>query len=255
MSIPTDNRRVLAIMPHPDDIEILCAGTLLRLKDLGYEIHMATMTAGDCGSAVHTREEIAAIRRVEAQAAADVIGAASYTCLDFHDLSICFDNPSRLKVAALVRRVNPFLVFTTPPADYMFDHEITSQLVRDAAFNASVPNYRAEGKAIDALPYLYYSDAVEGHDIFGAGSRVTCVVDISGTIDRKAEALMAHNSQRSWLQTLHGMDNYIESMKSWCAKRGGEIGVKYAEAFQQHLGHPHPYDDILEQLLNAKKPN
>ena len=51
-------------MPHPDDVEILCAGTLLRLKEQGYELHIATMTAGDKGSAVLSREEIAAIRRV-----------------------------------------------------------------------------------------------------------------------------------------------------------------------------------------------
>jgi hypothetical protein len=49
------------------------------------------------------------------------------------------------------------------------------------------------------------------------------------------------------------MDNYIESMKSWSKKRGGQIGVEYAEAFCQHLGHPHPQDDILSELLDAKK--
>src|SRR5438093_1299693 len=139
------NQRVLAIMPHPDDIEILCAGTLLRLRDLGYEIHVATMTAGDKGSAELPCAEIAGIRREEARLAGKVLGAASCTCLEFADLEIFFDGPSRRRVAELLRRVNPFMVFTTPPADYMFDHEITSQLVRDACFNAGVPNYPAEG--------------------------------------------------------------------------------------------------------------
>ena len=247
------NQRVLALMPHPDDIEILCAGTLLRLRDLGYEIHVATMTAGDKGSAELSRVDIANIRRAEARAAAKVLGAASCTCLEFQDLEITFDTPSRQRVAGLLRRVKPFLVFTTPPADYMFDHEITSQLVRDACFNAGVPNYPAEGEAphLESVPYLYYSDAIEGHDLHGNDSRVTALIDISQQMETKAASLCCHDSQRSWLRRQHGMDNYIESMKAWGAKRGARRGTAYAEAFAQHLGHPHPQDDILSQLLGA----
>jgi hypothetical protein len=67
--------RVLAIHAHPDDIEIQCAGTLLRLKQLGGTVSMATMTPGDCGSAELPCDEIAAVRRIEAQRSADLIGA------------------------------------------------------------------------------------------------------------------------------------------------------------------------------------
>ena len=246
------NNRVLALMPHPDDIEILCAGTLIRLQELGYEIHTATMTPGDKGSAEHTQEEIAAIRREEGKKGSAIIGAASHHCLEFRDLEITFDNPARLKVAAQLRRVNPFMVFTTAPQDYMFDHEITSALVRDACFAASAPLYPAEGNPIDHVPYLYYADAIEGHNYLGQPSPVSCIVDISAQIEQKSDALKAHDSQRSWLMRQHGMDNYIESMKTWSAKRGAEIGVEYAEAFHQHLGHPHPHDNKLAELLGAK---
>lgn len=248
------NKRVLAIMPHPDDIEILCAGTLLRLRETGYEIHYAIMTAGDKGSAVLDRKEIGDIRREEGRAGAAALGAASYRCLEFQDLEITFDNASRRKIAGLLRDVNPGVIFTTPPADYMFDHEITSQLVRDACFNAGVENYETDSErgVIDSVPYLFYSDAIEGHDIFGNASPTTCIVDISGQIEAKIAALACHDSQRAWLQKQHGMDNYIESMKTWSAKRGAEIGTAYAEAFCQHRGHPHPQDDILGQLLGAR---
>ena len=245
------SHRVLALMPHPDDIEILCAGTLLRLREeAGCELHLVTMTAGDKGSATHTSAEIGAIRRAEAEAAARSLGAASYSCLDFHDLEIVFDNVARRRVTQVLREVDPFLVITTPPQDYMFDHEITSQLVRDACFNASVPLY-ADSTPATSVPYLYYSDAIEGHDLWGAPSRVSCIVDISSQIEAKSRALMCHDSQRSWLHKQHGMDNYIESMKSWSAQRGEQIGVNFAEAFGQHLGHPHPQDDILAQMLDA----
>jgi LmbE family N-acetylglucosaminyl deacetylase len=247
-----ENNRVLAIMPHPDDMEILCAGTLIRLIALGWEVHVATMTPGDKGSATLPPDEIAAIRRAEAQRGAAAIGAASYRCLEFADCEIVFDNAARRRVAGLLCAVAPSLVFTTPPDDYMLDHEITSRLVRDACFNAPIRNYDAEGQAaaVSGIPYLYYTDAIEGHDIFGQPSRVTGIIDISAQIEQKAQALTWHDSQRSWLQKQHGMDNYIDSMKQWSARRGREIGVAYGEAFCQHRGHPHPADDLLARLLN-----
>lgn len=247
------NNRVLAILPHPDDMELLCAGTLIRLRAQGLEIHVATMTPGDKGSATLSPVEIAAIRREEARKGAEAVGAVSYRCLEFTDVEIVFDNPSRRKVAALMRQIDPFLVFTTPPADYMFDHEITSQLVRDACFNAPMRNYATDGGEPPAsgVPTLYYTDAIEGHDLYGEPSRVTCIVDISKEIEQKTDALKCHDSQRSWLQKQHGMDNYIESMKTWSRLRGSQIQAAYGEAFCQHRGHPYPQEDILATLLNA----
>jgi len=245
-----NNKCVLAVLPHPDDIEILCAGTLIRLIGLGYEVHLAIMTPGDKGSAELTRTEIASIRRREAQEGANIIGAASCRCLEFSDLEIVFDNSARRLLAGIIRQVDPFLVITTPPHDYMMDHIITSQLVRDACFNAGCKNYDAQGEAIPAIPYLYYTDAVGGVDMFGRDTPVSCTIDITAQIELKTSALACHDSQRTWLRRQHGMDDYINSMQSWSAKRGAKIGVDYAEAFVQHRGHPHPQDDILAELLN-----
>ena len=66
------DRVALALLAHPDDIEFLCAGTLVRLKELGWRVHLATMTAGDCGSAEHGPEDISTIRTAEARAS-DVV--------------------------------------------------------------------------------------------------------------------------------------------------------------------------------------
>lgn len=254
--MPTENRRVLALMPHPDDMEILCAGTLIRLREAGCEIHVATMTPGDQGSAVLPRDEIAAIRRAEARRGAESIGAASYTCLEFADVQFGFDVPARRRVARMLREADPFLVFTTPPSDYMVDHEITSRLVRDACFNAPIRNYETGGAAgpSSGIPYLFYTDAIEGHDIFGVPSPVTCIVDISEVIDRKAAALACHDSQRAWLLRQHGIDNYINTMRSWAARRGAAIGVQSGEAFRQHRGHPHPTGNPLVEMLHAVMP-
>ena len=120
--------RILAIHAHPDDVEFQCAGTLARLKQAGCQITIATMTAGDCGSAELGPAEISKVRREEARRAADVLGA-EYVCLEFHDLGIVHDNDGRRRVTEAVRRARPHIVLTAPPVDYMSDHEMTSRLV------------------------------------------------------------------------------------------------------------------------------
>lgn len=250
------NRTVLAIMPHPDDCEILCAGTLVRLQEAGYAIFLATMTPGDKGSATETREVIASKRREEARRGAQLLSIVDYTCLEFADLEIEFSNPARRKVAGLLRAVNPSVVITTPPSDYMADHEITSHLVRDACFNAAVRNYETEpgDNLTPGIPYLYYTDSIGGHNLFGEPTRVHFVVDITAQIERKLEALACHSSQREWLRQQHGMDEYLESTRDWCATRGQQIGVAYGEAFCQHRGHPYPTNGPIETLLHAQPP-
>ena len=97
MAVSSSPPRILAIHAHPDDVEFQCAGTLALLATEGCAITIATMTPGDCGSAEHAAEEIAEIRREEARKSAGLLGA-EYVCLEFRDLSIVVDNPSRGKV-------------------------------------------------------------------------------------------------------------------------------------------------------------
>lgn len=251
-SPPAAAVRVLAIHAHPDDVELQCAGTLWRLKEAGCEIVIATMTAGDGGSAELGPEEIAGVRRREAKAAADLIGA-EYACLEFHDLSIVHDNDSRRRVTEAVRRARPDIVITAPPVDYMSDHEMTSRLVRDACFAASVPNYRTHqwdpAPILRGIPHLYYVDAIEGTDWYGQRLPVDFIVDVSAAFERKIAMLACHASQREWLRRQHGLDEYLDGCRRWCAVRGSEIGVAYGEGFTQHRGHPYPHDNRLAAIL------
>lgn len=246
------NIRVFAIHAHPDDLEFQCAGTLALLKQRGCEILMATMTAGDLGSAELEPAEISRIRRGEAAKSAELLGA-EYQCLEFSDLSICFDNESRHRVAEAIRRATPDLVITAPPMDYMSDHEMTCRLVRDACFNASVPNYSTRqwdpAPPLKTIPHLYYVDPIEGVDYFGQPIEPGFVVDISSTFDLKQKMLACHDSQRAWLRQQHGIDEYLESCRRWSETRGREINAVYGEAFTQHKGHPYPGDNRLLELL------
>ncbi len=246
---------VLALHAHPDDLEFQCAGTLALLKQAGCQITMATMTPGDCGSDHHSSEEIASIRRAEARQSAALLGV-DYLCLEFRDLSIAHDNDGRRRVTECLRRVRPQLVITAPPVDYMSDHEMTSLLVRDACFNAAVPNYRTEAsapaKALARIPYLYFVDAVEGSDHFGNPIPPEFIVDVSATFEIKIQMLACHDSQRAWLRRQHGMDEYLDSCRRWGSQRGSEIGVKFGEGFTQYKGHPYPRDNRLMELLAGR---
>ena len=247
-----DNGRVLAFGCHPDDVEFTCAGTLALLRELGYQIHIATVARGDMGSAVLSQDEISEIRLQECRASALVLDAPYYWA-GGDDIEIEFCHDLRVKVARVIRQVNPFLVFTQPPDDYMIDHEETSRLVRNACFCASIPNFETpEVEPTSDIPYLYYTDAMEGKDILGRPTPVGMYVDISRKIDVKAEMLGRHCSQRDWLLAQHGMDQYIIHMREWSAHRGAEIGVPYAEVFCQHLGHPYPQDNVLRTLLGSR---
>ena len=244
--------RILALHAHPDDIEFQCAGTLALLAEAGCHVTLATMTPGDCGSVERDAEAIAGVRRLEAKAAADLIGAG-YVCLEFRDLAIFEDDESRRRVVEALRRARPDIVLTAPPVDYLCDHEATSRLVRDGCFAATLPNYKTRqwepAPPLAKIPHLYYVDALEGVDREGRPQPAGFLVDVSKAADLKRRMLACHASQRDWLLKQHGIDEYLEAQARWGAHRGREIGVAQAEAFRQYLGHPYPKDNRLLGLI------
>ncbi len=257
------SRVALAVGAHPDDVEISCAGTLKALQEAGYTIHIATMTLGDCGSRTMAADEVRRVRRAEAEEACRVLGA-TYHYAGANDFSIFNDDTHNRRVTALVREVAPDIVFTHAPADYMLDHDHTSVLVRNACFQAPAPNYDCSrygvAGVVSAVPHLYYWDVMEGIDIFGKPVAPGFYVDVSGEIDLKSKMLAAHRSQREWLRAQHGMDEYLDTMRAWGARRGREASeiagrrasIAYAEAFRQHLGHAYPQDNVLAALLPSR---
>jgi LmbE family N-acetylglucosaminyl deacetylase len=239
----------LSFLAHPDDAEILCAGTLVRLAEAGWEVHIATATPGDCGTMDRNRWEISSVRTLEAAAAAKVIGAA-YHCIDERDGLVVYDKPAIGKTVDLFRRVAPSLVFAHAPRDYMMDHEESSKLARAASFIYGAPNISSFPRHPEsAVPHLYYCDPIGATDPLGNAVTPTTIIDISRQIEQKTKMLACHASQREWLRAHHGMDEYIDAMKRHGEMRGREIGTVYAEGFVQHRGHPYPHDDLLAQLF------
>lgn len=244
-------KRILAVHAHPDDVEVLGAGTLALLAAAGHHVTIVTMTAGDCGSLEMNSEETARVRRNEAAAAASLIGA-QYVCAGIGDLCVFNDNASRRLTTELVRTTRPDLVITASPADYHPDHEATSMLVRDALFASSVPNYKTgTSQALEAIPHLYFMDPIEGRDRAGIRIMPDFGIDVTVHFDTKSAMLAAHASQRNWVLKQHGIDDYMLSMKRWTAKRGNMFRVTYAEGFRQYTGTPYPRTPLLQELVGG----
>lgn len=243
---------VLALFAHPDDAEFLCAGTLVHLAERGAAIRLATMTAGDCGSAVLPPAKITCIRRREAARAAELIPAA-YECLEERDLLIFYDQRALRKVLELVRRVNPTLVLTHSPVDYMVDHETTSRLCQTACFGAMAPNFktgaRPSGKPLRRVPHLYYAQPFGGRDTLGNEIQPSLCVDITATLDRKEKLLACHESQAAWLRAQQEVPEPLGLMRRMAARAGELAGVGRAEGFRQHLGQGFPQSNLLGELL------
>jgi LmbE family N-acetylglucosaminyl deacetylase len=236
-------------MAHPDDIEFLCAGTLRLLVEGGWELHCVTLSGGDMGAPSGTREAIRDTRLREAASAARVLGG-SYTWAGLDDLSIYYCPDQLEKVTDTLRRFAPDLVITHSPDCYMLDHEETSKLVRMACFAAGVPLFpgstAATGKRV---PALYYADALGGKDKFGRPVVGDFWIDVTSVFDIRQRALACHVSQREWLRSHHGTDDYLATNAGFAREQGGRCGVPYAEGFRQHLGHGYPQTNRLGEAL------
>ena len=243
---------VLAIFAHPDDAEFLCAGTLAHLAQRGAKIHIATMTAGDCGSTILPAAKISRIRRGEAERAARLI-EAGYSCLGQKDLNIFYDRRTLAKVMEAVRALNPSLVLTHSPVDYMVDHETTSRLCQTACFGAMAPNFktgmRRAAKPLRAVPHLYYAEPFGGRDILGNEIVSSVFVDIKATFSVKEQMLACHESQRAFLSAQQGISDTVAVMRAMAERAGKNSGLGLAEGFRQHLGQGFPQGNLLAQLL------
>ena len=175
---------VLAIAAHPDDMELICGGTLIRAHMLGRSTGILDLAAGEMASR-GTPE----IRAKEAAKAATVMEVSVRENLGFPDGGITNTPETRAKVAIVIRRLQPKIVITHSLHGRHPDHPIVAQLVRDACFVAglkkvepSIPPYRPL-KVVHALSFREDNQ------------KPTFVVDISDAFDKKLEAIRCYESQ------------------------------------------------------------
>lgn len=246
---------VLAIAAHPDDIEMVMAGTMLQLADRGWKLHYFNIADGSRGSTTLAREECAATRLIEARDAADSLGAKFYPPI-CPDMEIAYNTSMLARVASVVRTARPSVVLTHAPADYMEDHEQTCRLAVSAAFARGMPNLQSD-PPVD--PYfepvtLYHAQPHGNRTPLNELVRPDFIVDTTSVLDRKVAALQCHASQKEWLDRSQGMDSYIQTMRDLTSEVGRMAKTyEYGEGWRrrQHWGFCGPDDDPLRDALQA----
>ncbi|MBN1852248.1 MAG: PIG-L family deacetylase [Pirellulales bacterium] len=233
-----EKKTVLAIGAHPDDVEFNMAGTLVLLAQAGYEPHMMNVSRSNLDSNELSEEEITRIRRQEAENSARVIQAIYHPPIA-DDLMIFYENSLLRRLTAIVREIQPTMVFLPSLNDYMEDHTNTARLVITACFSRAMRHYISvpprDPTSQDV--YLYHAQPHMNRD----GMRVLVMpelfVDISNVMDTKLQMLGCHESQRQWLDETQGLDNYLETMRqsnTEVARMRAECTWQYAEGFRQH---------------------
>ncbi len=245
--------RVLAIAAHPDDVEFVMAGTLFLLRERGWEVHYHTIADGGCGSVSESATATAARREGEARAAAAYMGAVFHPSL-CRDAEIVYAVPLLRRLAAIVRHVAPRIVLAHSPGDYMEDHEQAARLAASAAFVRGMRNFATDPPVlpVDGEICVYHAQPHGNRDALGVLVRPALFVDIGPVLERKAEMLGLHQSQREWLDRSQGLGSYVDSMRRFAAEVGklsGRYGL--AEGWRRHnpLGFCAPDNDPLAQAL------
>jgi len=175
---------VLAVFSHPDDAELSVAGTLLKLKSFGYRTGVCDMTRGEMGTR-GTPE----IRAREAADAARLMRLDARLNLDQPDGHVQATEVARIAMVRLLRTHKPKVLLTTHEDDPHPDHANTSIIVRQAARLATMRRYDEEsGLAPVPMPAIM-------HSLFSRRIVPSFVVDVSGFVDEKMNAIRAYKSQ------------------------------------------------------------
>ena len=243
-------KRVLAIHAHPDDTEAFSAGLLVLLRKAGFEIAIATMTAGGMGGINSTEEKTIALRKEEARIAAESIGA-SYHCLSGRDGFLYDTEALRLETLALIRDFRPGVIITHLSGDYHADHRSTASIVEAATMVSSLPNIPLEQQPLEVTPLLYHSSPLGLTDPLGGETlKPHFYLDISTVIDDKMTMLSHHHTQIELMRVMHKMDDFFGEMKKEGKTLGEIAGVDYAECYWQHLGGGFQKTPMIQDTLS-----
>ncbi|HXN21890.1 MAG TPA: bacillithiol biosynthesis deacetylase BshB1 [Candidatus Dormibacteraeota bacterium] len=215
---------VLAIAAHPDDVELTCGGTLVKMAARGYKTGIIDLTAGEMGTR-GTPE----IRAREAAASARILGVTVRENLGLPDSDVSASRGNKLLLAAKIRALQPHTVILPYWEGRHPDHYHASTLGYEGCFLAGLARLPIEGEAF--RPYkIIYSTAY-------ADVRPTFVVDITKEFERRRRAILAYGSQfrpkrtRAKSKVYLPLDELEESMRMVARHFGQMAGVPYAEPF------------------------
>lgn len=219
--------RVLAVVAHPDDAELLCAGTLARAAREGAVIAICVCCQGDKGQPAKPILNLAAVRRREMQNAARLLKAVTFN-IGVLDATLADDFSNRRKLTEVFRRFKPTLVLAHNSEDYHPDHRAAGELAEAASWFCASRGYRTHSPSLTTSPALWWLDT------FGLGTfQPGFFIDVSGQVELKAKMLMCHHSQLARGNN-QDFSPLLELMQQQYGTRGLQSGVDAAEAFRLH---------------------
>jgi bacillithiol biosynthesis deacetylase BshB1 len=218
---------VLAIAAHRDDVELTCAGTLLRAADAGHRTGILDLTAGESG----TRGN-AELRADESARAAAILGVVERRNAGLPDAHLSNDDDARRVLVQHIRYFAPRIVILPFPVGRHPDHRVASELGRDACFLAGLAKYAVGGAPHRPHKILYALSYREDP------LKPTFVVDITGQFDRKMAAIRCYASQFDGAKAAGeifptGQDLYA-LVETQNAHYGSLIRTRYGEPFYTH---------------------
>jgi len=227
MRLDFSGERVLAVVAHPDDAELFCAGTLARAKADGAGIAVCVMCRGDKGQPVRPIPNLAAVRRKEMASAARLLGAKLFRG-EYGDGRLVDSPAHRKKLIEIFRRFQPTLVLAHAPEDYHADHRAASALAEAASWFSTSTGHKTASPALKTQPALWWMDTANM-----LGFLPELYIDVTGYVDLKRQMLSCHKSQLE--RGEDGDFSPIEQvMLRQCEARGTQAGVAAAEAFKSY---------------------
>jgi bacillithiol biosynthesis deacetylase BshB1 len=225
---------ILAFGAHPDDVELGCAGTILKEISLGKKVGIVDLTRGELG----TRGS-AELRDLEAAAAANILGVSVRENLAMRDGFFVNDEAHQLEVIKMIRKYKPEIVLCNAIDDRHIDHGKGSKLVSDACFLSGLMKIETSlngGQQTAWRPKVVY------HYIQWKNIEPDFVVDITGFTEKKIESILAYGSQfydanSKEPATPITSKNFLESLNYRAQDLGRLVGVDFAEGFtvERHL--------------------
>jgi len=214
---------IMAFGAHPDDVEIGCAGTLLKLTDAGYTAVVVDLVRGEMG----TRGS-AEIRAKEAARSSEILGIEARENLRLEDGQIRMTKEGRRKVAAVVRKWRPEIVFLPYWEDRHPDHANASRLIYDGVFLAGLAKFAPGQESYRPSRLMYYMEWTEFDPTF--------IVDITAQADRKMQAIYAYETQFNPNATRDPQTALTSPTTDWLLRSrmmhyGALIRKRYGEGF------------------------
>lgn len=227
MRLSFADSRVLAAVAHPDDAELLCAGTLARAKADGAAIGICVLCRGDKGQPSRPIANLAEVRQREMEASAALLDAELFSC-GFEDGRLDQEPLAREKLLDVLRTFRPTLVLAHAAEDYHPDHRAAGSLAEAATWFCASRGQVSALAPLNEPPELWWMDCVNR-----VGFAAEFYIDVSAFAELKQQLLACHASQihRSGDRDFAPL---AELMQLQMSARGAEAGVAAAEAFRLH---------------------